>query len=137
MQGQGCQRSTSTRIPGIGRKCRPSVAVTALWPMDFAGWFEAFLDGRWYTFDPRNNMPRKAACKSRWGVMLLTCLSCTHRSQYACQLQGVDGRGQLVLSTHPGRTSSGFYGLQGGGLGDPQPKNLLGLIDAAQLKLSE
>jgi transglutaminase-like putative cysteine protease len=27
-------------------------------PMDFAGWFEAFLDGRWHTFDPRNNVPR-------------------------------------------------------------------------------
>ena len=27
-------------------------------PMDFAGWFEAFLGDRWYTFDPRNNAPR-------------------------------------------------------------------------------
>ena len=27
-------------------------------PMDFAGWFEAWLDGHWYTFDPRNNVPR-------------------------------------------------------------------------------
>lgn len=27
-------------------------------PMDFAGWFDAWLDGRWYTFDPRNNVPR-------------------------------------------------------------------------------
>jgi transglutaminase-like putative cysteine protease len=27
-------------------------------PMDFAGWFDAWLDGRWYTFDPRNNTPR-------------------------------------------------------------------------------
>jgi transglutaminase-like putative cysteine protease len=27
-------------------------------PMDFAAWFEAYLDGRWYTFDARNNMPR-------------------------------------------------------------------------------
>ena len=27
-------------------------------PMDFAGWFEAYLDGRWYTFDPRNNARR-------------------------------------------------------------------------------
>jgi transglutaminase-like putative cysteine protease len=27
-------------------------------PMDFAAWFEAWLDGRWYTFDPRNNVPR-------------------------------------------------------------------------------
>ena len=26
--------------------------------MDFAAWFEAFLDGRWYTFDARNNIPR-------------------------------------------------------------------------------
>ncbi len=25
---------------------------------DFAAWFEAYLDGRWYTFDPRNNEPR-------------------------------------------------------------------------------
>lgn len=27
-------------------------------PMDFAAWFEAHLDGNWYTFDPRNNVPR-------------------------------------------------------------------------------
>jgi len=27
-------------------------------PMDFAGWFEAWLDGRWHTFDARNNIPR-------------------------------------------------------------------------------
>ena len=27
-------------------------------PMDFAGWFEAYLGGRWYTFDARNNVPR-------------------------------------------------------------------------------
>ncbi len=26
--------------------------------MDFAGWFEAYLGGVWYTFDPRNNEPR-------------------------------------------------------------------------------
>jgi len=28
-------------------------------PMDFCAWFEAFLDGRWYTFDPRNNQRRR------------------------------------------------------------------------------
>jgi transglutaminase-like putative cysteine protease len=27
-------------------------------PMDFAGWFEAYIGGTWYTFDPRNNVPR-------------------------------------------------------------------------------
>jgi transglutaminase-like putative cysteine protease len=26
--------------------------------MDFAAWFEAYIGGRWYTFDPRNNVPR-------------------------------------------------------------------------------
>jgi transglutaminase-like putative cysteine protease len=28
-------------------------------PMDFAAWFEAYLDGTWYSFDPRNHAPRK------------------------------------------------------------------------------
>lgn len=27
-------------------------------PMDFSAWFEAFLEGQWYTFDARNNTPR-------------------------------------------------------------------------------
>ena len=27
-------------------------------PGDFAAWFEAYLDGHWYTFDPRNHVPR-------------------------------------------------------------------------------
>jgi transglutaminase-like putative cysteine protease len=27
-------------------------------PGDFAAWFEAYIGGRWYSFDPRNNAPR-------------------------------------------------------------------------------
>lgn len=27
-------------------------------PMDFSGWFEAYLGGTWYPFDARNNTPR-------------------------------------------------------------------------------
>lgn len=27
-------------------------------PMDFSAWVEVFLDGKWYTFDPRHNVPR-------------------------------------------------------------------------------
>jgi transglutaminase-like putative cysteine protease len=27
-------------------------------PMDFAAWMEVYLGGRWYAFDPRNNVPR-------------------------------------------------------------------------------
>jgi transglutaminase-like putative cysteine protease len=26
--------------------------------MDFSAWFEAYLEGRWWTFDARNNIPR-------------------------------------------------------------------------------
>jgi transglutaminase-like putative cysteine protease len=28
-------------------------------PMDFAAWMEVWLGDRWWTFDPRNNIPRK------------------------------------------------------------------------------
>ena len=27
-------------------------------PMDFSAWFEVYLDGHWYIFDARNNVPR-------------------------------------------------------------------------------
>jgi transglutaminase-like putative cysteine protease len=27
-------------------------------PMDFSAWFEVFLGGQWYVFDPRHNVPR-------------------------------------------------------------------------------
>ena len=27
-------------------------------PMDFSAWFEAYVDGRWYTFDARHNHTR-------------------------------------------------------------------------------
>ena len=37
----------------------PDVGVpTPAEPMDFAAWFEAYLDDRWHTFDARNNTPR-------------------------------------------------------------------------------
>ena len=37
----------------------PDIDVTPVdEPMDFAGWLEAYLGDRWYTFDPRNNMRR-------------------------------------------------------------------------------
>ena len=26
--------------------------------MDFSAWFEAYLGGKWHTFDPRNHVPR-------------------------------------------------------------------------------
>ena len=44
------------------RATRPAIseilAYTLRLPMDFSAWFEAYLDGRWWTFDARNNQPR-------------------------------------------------------------------------------
>lgn len=34
------------------------IGVPVTGPMDFAAWMECYLDGKWYTFDPRNNKPR-------------------------------------------------------------------------------
>ncbi len=34
-------------------------------PMDFSAWFEAYLGGRWYTFDARHNVPRIGAYPDR------------------------------------------------------------------------
>ena len=34
-------------------------------PMDFAAWFEAYIGGRWHTFDARNNIPRDGPRRRR------------------------------------------------------------------------
>jgi transglutaminase-like putative cysteine protease len=36
----------------------PDIGVPIDGEMDFAAWFEVYLDGRWHTFDARNNTPR-------------------------------------------------------------------------------
>ena len=36
------------------------IGVPVVGVMDFSAWFEAYIGGRWHTFDPRNNMPRMA-----------------------------------------------------------------------------
>lgn len=64
----------------------PDIAVTPPGlPMDFCSWLEVWLDGRWWTFDPRNNEPRTgrvviargrdaldAALVTTWGAAELT-----------------------------------------------------------------
>lgn len=34
------------------------IGVPLKLPMDFSAWFEVFLDGEWWAFDARNNIPR-------------------------------------------------------------------------------
>ena len=41
------------------RYCETDLLSQMAWDLlDFAAWFEAYLDGHWYTFDARNNIPR-------------------------------------------------------------------------------
>jgi transglutaminase-like putative cysteine protease len=37
----------------------PDIDVVVESPMDFCAWTEVFLGGSWWTFDPRNNEPRR------------------------------------------------------------------------------
>ena len=39
-------------LPDIGVESPPDE------PMDFCAWYEAYLGDRWWTFAPRNNVPR-------------------------------------------------------------------------------
>ena len=34
------------------------IGVPVVDPMDFSAWMEVYLEGGWYAFDPRNNIPR-------------------------------------------------------------------------------
>jgi transglutaminase-like putative cysteine protease len=34
------------------------IGIPSRGPMDFSAWFEAFLDGRWWTFDARHSQPQ-------------------------------------------------------------------------------
>jgi transglutaminase-like putative cysteine protease len=36
----------------------PDIGVPVVLPMDFSAWFEAYLGGRWWAFDARNNQSR-------------------------------------------------------------------------------
>ena len=69
-------------------------------PMDFSGWFEAFLDGRWYTFDARHNVPRigrvlMARGRDAADVAIATSFGVNRLAE----LQGLDRRNRLNRMT--------------------------------------
>ena len=68
-------------------------------PMDFAAWFEAFLDGHWYTFDARNNTPRIGRVLiARGRDASDVAISSTFGPNTLDELQGMDRRGTHRLS---------------------------------------
>ena len=69
-------------------------------PGDFAAWFEAYLGRRWYTFDPRNNVPRigrilMARGRDATDVAIVTSFG-------PCTLAGFKVITDEVTSTDPG-----------------------------------
>jgi transglutaminase-like putative cysteine protease len=69
-------------------------------PMDFAAWMEVWLGDRWWTFDPRNNTPRKGrAVIGRGRDASDVAMATTFGNPYLARMtvtaiESVDGRGQ-------------------------------------------
>ena len=69
-------------------------------PIDFAAWFEAYLDGRWHTFDARNNTPRVGRVvvgrgRDATDVALITSFG-------PLTLTGFEVRTDRIPTAHPG-----------------------------------
>jgi transglutaminase-like putative cysteine protease len=65
-------------------------------PMDFSAWFEAYLGGRWYTFDARHNTPRigrvlMARGRDAVDVALTTSFGPTHLERFLVWTDEVPG----------------------------------------------
>jgi len=88
-------------------------------PMDFAAWFEAYLDGGWYTFDPRNLAPRigrilMARGRDAADVAISTSFGLSHLTHFKVTTEEVisdeschelDGSYQGNSVSHPQRTA--------------------------------
>jgi hypothetical protein len=66
--------------------------------MDFAGWIEAYLGGHWYTFNPRNNVPRIGHVLIGRGRDAADVPITLTFGPNTGQLQGLDRRGLLEAS---------------------------------------
>jgi transglutaminase-like putative cysteine protease len=78
-------------------------------PMDFSAWFEAYLDGRWYTFDPRHNTPRVGRILMAHGrdaadVALLTSFGPSRLERFTVWTDEV---GEEVLGQSPNQQNMG------------------------------
>ena len=70
--------------------------------MDFAAWFEVFLDGRWYTFDARNNDAAHRARADRARPRRIGRRDQQHvRPQHVDELQGMDRRSRIRSTRSP------------------------------------
>jgi transglutaminase-like putative cysteine protease len=80
-------------------------------PMDFSGWFEAYLGGRWYTFDARHNQPRigrilMARGRDAVDAALTTSFGTTNLIKFVVWTDEVDAS---ALSTHAEPLATGTW----------------------------
>jgi transglutaminase-like putative cysteine protease len=78
-------------------------------PMDFSGWFEAFLGGRWYSFDARHNTPRIgriviARGRDAADVAISTAFGPTFLNEFRVWTDEVSARRPSVVSTSEARS---------------------------------
>jgi hypothetical protein len=97
-------------------------------PMDFSAWFEAYLGGRWYTFDARYNMPRIGRILMARGRDATDVAIVTSR-----EFQGEDRRGRVkptvMLWTHLGCRACSWSSSDHGGGNGGRAYNWTGRLD--------
>ena len=80
-------------------------------PMDFSAWFEAYLDGRWYTFDARHNVPRigrvvMARGRDATDVAISTAFGSARLDRFTVITDEVSDGGEAAPPTAPGPVTS-------------------------------
>lgn len=84
-------------------------------PMDFCAWMEVFLDGQWFTFDPRNNehrIGRVVVGRGRDAADVAMVTSFGRVELVGMTVWAEPGSGDSWNdSSRPGRTGSGLVGL--------------------------
>ena len=77
-------------------------------PMDFSGWFEVFLGGRWHTFDARHNVPRIGrVLMARGRDAADVAMTTSFGKNTLGAVYGLDGRGPVNVAK---RFNSSTYG---------------------------
>ncbi|MGA3066730.1 MAG: transglutaminase family protein [Tepidisphaeraceae bacterium] len=79
-------------------------------PMDFSAWSEVFLDGQWYAFDARHNIPRigrivMARGRDAADVAITTSFGAATLSSFAVVTEEVNEHGNLSVSVVPPQSS--------------------------------
>jgi transglutaminase-like putative cysteine protease len=82
-------------------------------PMDFSAWFEAYLGGRWFTFDARHNIPRVGRIVMARGRDAADCaITTTFGQSQLVQFKVVtDEIRNIPSATHSSRNSQPYIQL--------------------------